>query len=74
MGATAADAVHIGDSPAHDVAGAHRAGLGAIWVNRRRDAADAAHEHGDGPTPAAELRPTLEVPSLSAVIGLLGLD
>lgn len=34
LGASPERAVHVGDSPAHDVAGARAAGVAAVWVNR----------------------------------------
>jgi putative hydrolase of the HAD superfamily len=34
LGAVAGDAVHVGDSPHHDVAGAHRAGMHAVLLDR----------------------------------------
>ena len=33
-GARATELVHVGDSPQHDVAGAHAAGVYAVWLNR----------------------------------------
>lgn len=33
-GAAAHQTLHVGDDPEHDVHGAHRAGLKAVWVNR----------------------------------------
>jgi putative hydrolase of the HAD superfamily len=33
-GASASDVVHVGDDPRTDVAGAVRAGMGAVWINR----------------------------------------
>jgi putative hydrolase of the HAD superfamily len=34
----AADAMYIGDSPEHDMAGAQAAGLISVWINRRQRA------------------------------------
>jgi len=34
LGVSAAEAVHVGDRADADVAGAHGAGLHAIWINR----------------------------------------
>jgi putative hydrolase of the HAD superfamily len=34
-GVAASDAMYIGDSPAHDIAGAQAAGLISVWINRR---------------------------------------
>ena len=36
-GVSAHEAVYIGDSPGHDVAGAKAAGLTAVWMNRRAE-------------------------------------
>ena len=36
-GVAAHEAVYIGDSPGHDVAGAKAAGLTSIWMNRREE-------------------------------------
>ncbi len=36
-GASAAQTLHVGDHPLHDVHGARDAGLKAIWVNRNGD-------------------------------------
>ena len=36
IGRHADEVVHVGDSLTADVAGAHAAGLAAIWVNRKR--------------------------------------
>jgi putative hydrolase of the HAD superfamily len=60
LGAEAPDAVHVGDSPMQDVAGARSAGLGAVLVSRTaRDVARAG-------------APDAEVPALAAVPALLG--
>ncbi len=37
-GASAAETLHVGDHPLHDVHGAKEAGLKAVWVNRGGDA------------------------------------
>ncbi len=61
--ATAADAVFIGDSVEHDMAGARAAGIRSIWVNRgNRSWTDAA------PPPDHHIR------ALSDLPGLLGLN
>lgn len=39
LGLAAADVLHVGDSIATDVRGAHAAGIRAVWVNRRGDTA-----------------------------------
>ena len=51
LGVEAGAAVYIGDNPYHDVAGAHAAGLAAIWVNRGDWRVDA-----DTPAPDLEVR------------------
>lgn len=35
LGVEPGDAVYVGDSPINDVEGSRRAGLGAVWLNRR---------------------------------------
>ena len=35
-GVTAADSVHVGDDPEHDVRGAREVGMHTVWVNTRR--------------------------------------
>ena len=49
--ATADEAVYVGDSAEHDVAGARAAGLAVVWVNR-----DGGPWHGDGDRPDIEVR------------------
>jgi HAD superfamily hydrolase (TIGR01549 family) len=55
---SAADAVHVGNSVPHDVEGAQRCGLGAIWLNRERRprSVNCPMIHS-----LDELRPTLEL-------------
>jgi len=36
MGIRASDAWYVGDTPSKDVLGAHQAGLGSVWYNRKR--------------------------------------
>ena len=59
LGIGAENACHIGDDPRTDIAGAHAAGLTAVWLNRSgnssEDASDSDHE----------------IPSLAALPGLL---
>ncbi|MGH2534993.1 MAG: HAD family hydrolase [Thermomicrobiales bacterium] len=55
------DAVFVGDSPDHDMAGARAADIRAIWVNRL-----------GRPWPAEATPPDYEVADLAAVRGLLG--
>jgi putative hydrolase of the HAD superfamily len=59
------DAVMVGDSLARDVAGAHAAGIRAVWIDR------ATREDGPAPTPVPEARVTAltEVRSALAALG-----
>ena len=59
-GVTAQTAVHIGDHPGDDIAGAQQAGLRAIWFNPAGKAWDAEH------APDAEIRSLTELPGLLA--------
>ena len=59
-GATADSAVHIGDHPGDDIAGAQQAGLRAIWFNP------------GGKTWEAERAPDAEIRSLTELPALLG--
>ena len=59
-GATAQTAVHIGDHPGDDIAGAQQAGLRAIWFNPAGKTWDAEH------VPDAEIRSLTELPALLA--------
>lgn len=59
-GATAQTAVHIGDHPGDDIAGAQQAGLRAIWFNPAGKTWDAEH------VPDAEIRSLTELPGLLA--------
>lgn len=58
--ADASEAVYVGDSPEHDVAGARAAGLRSVWVNRH------GREWPGGP------RPDHEVRNLRDLVPLLG--
>lgn len=58
--AEAAEAVFVGDSPDHDMAGARAAGIRAIWINRT-----------GRPWPAAAPPPDFEVADLASVRTLL---
>lgn len=60
-GATAAEAVFVGDSAEHDIAGARAAGIRAVWVNR-------TGRPWSHPAPP----PDLEIDSLTALAPLLG--
>ncbi|MCL9655710.1 HAD family hydrolase [Pseudomonas protegens] len=57
-GATADTAVHIGDHPGDDIAGAQQAGLRAIWFNPAGKAWEAER------APDAEIRSLKELPAL----------
>ncbi len=46
-GASAAETLHVGDHPEHDVAGAQRAGMRSAWVNRKRAAWPDEHDVAD---------------------------
>ena len=55
------DALHVGDDPLADVEGARRAGLDAVWVNRRGD-----------PWPEELEPPVRTVRSLADLVSALG--
>ncbi|HUG13606.1 MAG TPA: HAD family hydrolase [Thermomicrobiales bacterium] len=58
-------AVYVGDSPEHDVPGAHAAGMRAVWINRTR------MPWPGGRAPDAEIHELLELlPLVSAERGL----
>jgi putative hydrolase of the HAD superfamily len=59
-GIDAEEAVHVGDHPEHDIAGAHGAGLRAVWYNPRRQ----AWPSGAGPAAHAEFAEFGELPAL----------
>ncbi|MYB43291.1 MAG: HAD family hydrolase [Chloroflexi bacterium] len=66
LGASAANAVFIGDNPTDDIAGACASGLSAIWVNR-----------GDWPAPDPDNKaalPHAEVRELREIAAVLGLE
>ena len=60
-GAEPADAVFVGDSAEHDIAGARAAGIRAVWVNRT-----------GRPWPHGDPHPDHEVDGLTALLPLLG--
>ncbi|HVB63949.1 MAG TPA: HAD family hydrolase [Nitrolancea sp.] len=60
-GATPSDALYVGDSPEHDIAGARAAGLTSAWINRRR-------RSWPGGTP-----PDHEIEDLRQLVKLLGI-
>jgi len=55
-GVAASATVHVGDEPYHDVEGAHRAAVTAVWVNRQ-----------GRPWPPAQRRPAAEIAHLGAL-------
>ncbi len=59
--ATAAEAVFVGDSAEHDMAGAHAAGIRSIWVNRT-----------GRPWSTGAPSPDYEIPDLRSLLPLLG--
>lgn len=60
-GVNASDAVFVGDSPEHDIAGARAAGIRSVWINRR------VRDWPGGP------EPDLVIGSLSELPVLLGM-
>ncbi|AYC34803.1 HAD family hydrolase [Pseudomonas cavernae] len=58
VGVSAQQAVHIGDHPGDDIAGARAAGLRAIWFNPE------GKEWGDDRPPDAQIRSLGELPAL----------
>lgn len=52
--------IHIGDSPEHDIQGAHNAGIHSLWVNLEGRSWDA----GDIQPPTLEARCLSEIPTL----------
>jgi phosphoserine phosphatase len=59
LGVRASEAIAVGDSLERDVVGAHRAGLGCVWLNREHS----AH--------AAPTKPDYEIASLGELPGLV---
>jgi len=59
-GVTTDEAVHVGDSPEHDIAGARAAGIRSVWVNRT-----------GSPWPAGHAPPDTEITDLWALPALL---
>ena len=62
-GASANDAIFIGDSVEHDMAGARAAGIRSIWVNR-----------ASRPWTASDPVPNFQIRALSDLPGLLGFE
>lgn len=63
LGASAKSMLHVGDHPEHDVLGAQRAGVRAVWLNRH--AAE---------WPSHCVPPCAQVNDLQALVALLELD
>jgi putative hydrolase of the HAD superfamily len=61
-GARASEVVHVGDNPEHDVLGARRAGMRAIWVNPQR---------APWPAPDGDEGPQATIASLAELPGVL---
>ena len=61
LGVAPASVIHIGDTPAHDVAGARAAGWRSAWVNRDGRVLEGAHV------------PDVEIATLSGILEVLGL-
>lgn len=62
FGVDANRTVYVGDSPEHDVAGAHAAGISSVWINRQ-------HRAWPGGT-----RADFEIARLSQLVDVLGLS
>ena len=60
LGVSGQFAAYVGDNPAHDVVGAHAAGLAAIWLRRP----GGWHDAVGGTEPEAELSSLAELPEL----------
>ena len=63
LDASGRPAAYIGDNPAHDVTGAHAAGLAALWLRRP----GGWHDGSGGEEPDAELRSLAELAPLLGV-------
>ena len=63
-GVAAAAIAHVGDSPAHDVAGAREAGMKTVWFNPGAEPWDPAQ----GARPDATVRQLTELPSALAAL------
>jgi putative hydrolase of the HAD superfamily len=62
-GVAAERAVHVGDSPANDVAGAAAAGIRAVLLRRAGERPDALPaDAADGPVPLAEIETLADLP------------
>ena len=63
LGESAQSMLHVGDHPEHDVLGAQRAGVRAVWLNRHT-----------APWPTHLVPPCAQLNDLQALVALLGLD
>ncbi len=63
-GVDAGEILHVGDNPEHDVVGARRAGLRAVWINANGQAWD----RGEDAQPDAEIRHIGELPGVLAAL------
>ncbi|MDH5759917.1 MAG: haloacid dehalogenase type II [Gemmatimonadota bacterium] len=59
--------LHVAQSLYHDIGPANQLGISSVWINRR------AGREGGGATPPATAMPDLEVPSLAALVEIMGL-
>lgn len=60
--------LHVAQSIYHDIVPAKTLGLSTVWVNRRK------HQEGFGATVPASGNPDLEVPDLTTLVSVMGLD
>lgn len=60
--------LHIAQSIYHDIVPAKTLGLSAVWVNRRKN------QEGFGATVPASGNPDLEVPDLTTLVSVMGLE
>ncbi|HEY9673129.1 MAG TPA: haloacid dehalogenase type II [Waterburya sp.] len=60
--------LHVAQSIYHDIVPAKTLGLSAVWVNRRKN------QEGFGATVPASGNPDLEVPDLTTLVSVMGLD
>ena len=64
LGAEPANCVYVGDKQFEDVMGARRAGMAAVWINRKGEPLNPSL-----PTPDAEIRDLLQLPDALAKLG-----
>lgn len=68
MGIPQEKLLHVAQSVYHDIVPAKNMGLSAVWVNRRQG------KEGSGASLLATGKPDLEVPDLSTLVSLMGLN